>query len=95
MNFGRKVLSTKFYNLGKGEKGKGFKKCDFLPKARTWFFLTFLIKWSNQGVLSRFQYPWGKLVNDLGKCEGELVMPRLSRSKENCCALVIEVNSTL
>lgn len=44
MNFGRKALSTKFYNLGKGEKGKGFKKCDFLPKARTWFFLTFLMK---------------------------------------------------
>ena len=67
MNFGRKALSTKFYNLGKGEKGKGFKKCDFLPKARTWFFLTFLMKWSNLGVLSRSQYPWGKLVNDFGE----------------------------
>jgi len=67
MNFGRKGLSTKFYNLGKGEKGKGFKKCDFLPKARIWVFLTFLMKWSNLGLLNRSRYPWGKLANDFGE----------------------------
>ena len=71
------------------------QKCGFVSKARMLFYSGFFMKWSDLGVLSRSQYPWGKVSKWFWeKCEGKLDMPHLICNQTVSMVLMISIRWT-